>query len=218
MPTRAQLFALPCHHPFSGGVIGGSDSFPEPFHEPIPVLYQGLGHRLRGSGAPCVPNLPCHRFGPGLVRLRRNPVVTDPSHLRRTCRSIKARDLESAWRAWDYVVRQCVLCETILIGEALSREHVIPASVGGRKRTSMALCRQCNSTTGHAWDAELERQLRPPPGSGPFRKSGGSSRKDSFLPSGRKNSSVRSSLKKRPPALSSRRMEALAGLRRGAQC
>ena len=24
----------------------------------------------------------------------------------------------------------------------------------------MALCRQCNSTTGHEWDAELERQLR----------------------------------------------------------
>ena len=24
-----------------------------------------------------------------------------------------------------------------------------------------ALCRRCNSTTGHAWDAELERQLRP---------------------------------------------------------
>ena len=172
-------------------------------------------------------------------------------------------------------MRKCLLCETDLIGEAQSREHVIPESLGGRKRTSMALCRQCNSTTGHEWDAELERQLRAvslivfpsdhpcgdkqrrvadaegnrlllkggirggaedprlriqkegdrmefhlsaPQGSGPFRKSGGSSRKESSLPIGRKNSSVRSSLEKQPPALSSRRMEALAGLRRGAPC
>ena len=57
-------------------------------------------------------------------------------------------------------MRKCVLCDTELIGEAQSREHVIPESLGGRKRTSMALCRQCNSTTGHEWDAELERQLR----------------------------------------------------------
>ena len=54
----------------------------------------------------------------------------------------------------------CVLCETLLTAEARSREHVIPASLGGRKRTSMSLCRQCNSATGHEWDAELERQLR----------------------------------------------------------
>ena len=58
-------------------------------------------------------------------------------------------------------MRKCILCETDLIGETQSREHVIPESLGGRKRTSMALCRQCNSTTGHEWDAELERQLRP---------------------------------------------------------
>ena len=37
----------------------------------------------------------------------------------------------------------------------------MPESLGGRKRTSMALCRQCNSTTGHEWDAVLEAQLRP---------------------------------------------------------
>ena len=38
---------------------------------------------------------------------------------------------------------------------------MIPASLGGKRRTVKALCRQCNSTRGHAWDAELERQLRP---------------------------------------------------------
>ena len=55
----------------------------------------------------------------------------------------------------------CVLCEAPLVGDARTREHVIPASLGGRRRTVKALCRECNSTTGHSWDAELERQLRP---------------------------------------------------------
>ena len=48
-----------------------------------------------------------------------------------------------------------------LVGEARSYERLLPASLGGRKRTSKALCRRCNSTTGHEWDAELERQHRP---------------------------------------------------------
>ena len=54
----------------------------------------------------------------------------------------------------------CVLCETPLVGDARTREHVIPASLGGKRRTLKALCRKCNSTTGHEWDAELEQQLR----------------------------------------------------------
>ena len=58
-------------------------------------------------------------------------------------------------------VHHCVLCEAPLVGEARTREHLIPASLGGRRRTSKALCRRCNSTTGHKWDAELELQLRP---------------------------------------------------------
>ena len=57
-------------------------------------------------------------------------------------------------------MRRCVLCGTFLVGEARTREHVIPASLGGKRRTSKALCRQCNSTTGHSWDAVLEQQLR----------------------------------------------------------
>ena len=48
-----------------------------------------------------------------------------------------------------------------LVGEARSYERLLPASLGGRKRTSKALSRRCNSTTGHDWDAELERQHRP---------------------------------------------------------
>ena len=58
-------------------------------------------------------------------------------------------------------MQRCVLCETALVDEARTREHVIPASLGAKKRTMKVICRQCNSTTGHEWDAELERQLRP---------------------------------------------------------
>ena len=58
-------------------------------------------------------------------------------------------------------MQRCVLCETLLVGDARTKEHVIPASLGGRRRTVKALCRQCNSTTGHVWDAELDRQLLP---------------------------------------------------------
>ena len=45
-------------------------------------------------------------------------------------------------------MRKCLLCETDLIGEAQSREHVIPESLGGRKRTSMALCRRLQQHDG----------------------------------------------------------------------
>ena len=58
-------------------------------------------------------------------------------------------------------MRKCVLCQTCLIGDARSQEHVILASLGGRRATRKALCRACNSRTGHEWDAELERQLLP---------------------------------------------------------
>jgi len=61
----------------------------------------------------------------------------------------------------DSAVRKCILCHTALVGDAQSREHVIPASLGGRRSTTKALCRGCNSTTGHEWDAELEKQLLP---------------------------------------------------------
>ena len=58
-------------------------------------------------------------------------------------------------------MHNCVLCDEPLVEEARSYEHLIPGSLGGRRKTRKALCRECNSTTGHKWDAELARQLRP---------------------------------------------------------
>ena len=55
----------------------------------------------------------------------------------------------------------CVLCEAELAGPAPGLEHVIPESLGGRKRTANVLCRDCNSSTGHDRDAQLAKHLLP---------------------------------------------------------
>ena len=61
----------------------------------------------------------------------------------------------------DTVKGTCVLCDAKLAGPALSFEHVIPESLGGKMRTDKVLCRDCNSRTGYAWDAQLAKQLLP---------------------------------------------------------
>ena len=40
-----------------------------------------------------------------------------------------------------------------------SNEHVIPNSIGGRKKVRGFLCMKCNSSLGQAWDAKLAAQL-----------------------------------------------------------
>lgn len=55
----------------------------------------------------------------------------------------------------------CSLCEINITTENDSREHVIPNSIGGRRKIKGFLCRNCNSTTGDEWDTELSKQLNP---------------------------------------------------------
>ena len=69
--------------------------------------------------------------------------------------------MASAMSHGNGVKGTCVLCDAELAGSALTFEHVIPESLGGRKRTDKVLCRDCNSRTGHEWDAELAKQLLP---------------------------------------------------------
>ena len=40
-----------------------------------------------------------------------------------------------------------------------SREHIIPNSIGGRRKTKRFLCETCNHKYGTSWDAELASQL-----------------------------------------------------------
>ena len=55
----------------------------------------------------------------------------------------------------------CWLCETAFTEENLSREHIIPAALGGRRTVAGFLCRRCNNTTGSEWDASLIDASKP---------------------------------------------------------
>jgi len=59
------------------------------------------------------------------------------------------------------VIFICAICGKAITDADDSDEHIIPASIGGRRTVRSFLHRVCNNTTGHTWDAELERQLRP---------------------------------------------------------
>jgi hypothetical protein len=56
---------------------------------------------------------------------------------------------------------KCILCPAEITEANDSREHIIPNSVGGRKRVRGLLCIDCNTTAGDDWDAEFARQLQP---------------------------------------------------------
>jgi hypothetical protein len=58
-------------------------------------------------------------------------------------------------------VGHCVLCENTITVQTDSEEHLISNALGGRKKVSGLLCRNCNSKTGDSWDAELAAQLLP---------------------------------------------------------
>jgi hypothetical protein len=53
----------------------------------------------------------------------------------------------------------CALCDCPIGGANDSREHIIPQAIGGRRKVTGFICRNCNNTKGHTWDAELAVQL-----------------------------------------------------------
>ena len=55
----------------------------------------------------------------------------------------------------------CAFCAKQLTDTNMSKEHVIPNAIGGRKTVSRFICVECNSLTGTEWDKELVNQLRP---------------------------------------------------------
>lgn len=56
---------------------------------------------------------------------------------------------------------RCVICNQIITSDTDSREHIIPNSIGGRKKVSGFLCVTCNSECGDKWDKSLARQMNP---------------------------------------------------------
>lgn len=53
----------------------------------------------------------------------------------------------------------CVLCTSEITEANNSREHIIPQAIGGRRKVSWFICRNCNSTAGNIWEAEVAKQL-----------------------------------------------------------
>ncbi|MDR6419884.1 hypothetical protein J2801_002135 [Paraburkholderia phenoliruptrix] len=53
----------------------------------------------------------------------------------------------------------CALCEDPIALRGDSGEHIIPNSIGGRRRIWGFICKDCNSRAGDSWDAELWRQF-----------------------------------------------------------
>ena len=55
--------------------------------------------------------------------------------------------------------KKCALCNSLLTEQNRSKEHIIPASLGGHRTVADILCRTCNNRTGDSWDAELVSSL-----------------------------------------------------------
>lgn len=55
----------------------------------------------------------------------------------------------------------CALCDVEITEQNDSKEHIIPNSIGGRKKVTGFICKDCNNKSGHAWDDELANDLNP---------------------------------------------------------
>ncbi|MFK4447479.1 hypothetical protein ABH944_007783 [Caballeronia udeis] len=53
----------------------------------------------------------------------------------------------------------CALCDDPIALKGDSGEHIIPNSIGGRRKVWGFVCRDCNSRAGDSWDVEIWRQF-----------------------------------------------------------
>lgn len=53
----------------------------------------------------------------------------------------------------------CALCDERIESANDSREHIIPHSIGGRRKIRSFICVDCNSRSGNSWDAEIWQQF-----------------------------------------------------------
>lgn len=53
----------------------------------------------------------------------------------------------------------CALCDKSFAIVGDSDEHIIPNSIGGRRKIRSFICTGCNSRAGETWDAEIWRQF-----------------------------------------------------------
>ncbi len=57
------------------------------------------------------------------------------------------------------ILPACSLCNAPITAAIDSNDHLIPNSIGGRKKVKGFLCTKCNSDSGNQWDADLAKQL-----------------------------------------------------------
>lgn len=55
--------------------------------------------------------------------------------------------------------KKCALCSNFISGKNKAKEHIIPNAIGGRKKTTGFICKDCNNKLGEKWDSELAKQL-----------------------------------------------------------
>lgn len=55
----------------------------------------------------------------------------------------------------------CALCDVEITEQNDSKEHIIPNSIGGRKKVTGFICKACNDESGHEWDYSLAKDLNP---------------------------------------------------------
>lgn len=56
---------------------------------------------------------------------------------------------------------KCALCLTQITEENNTNEHIIPNSIGGKKKIRNFICNECNNKTGDSWDSELAKIFAP---------------------------------------------------------
>ena len=58
-------------------------------------------------------------------------------------------------------LKYCALCNVKITKQNDSKEHVIPNSIGGRKKITGFICNECNNNSGEDWESDLAKQLNP---------------------------------------------------------
>ncbi|PIR39353.1 MAG: hypothetical protein COV35_02215 [Alphaproteobacteria bacterium CG11_big_fil_rev_8_21_14_0_20_39_49] len=61
----------------------------------------------------------------------------------------------------ELIGSQCALCDVTLTSSNDSKEHIIPNSIGGRKKIKGFICQDCNNKYGRTWDLDLAKELNP---------------------------------------------------------
>lgn len=56
---------------------------------------------------------------------------------------------------------KCALCEIVITQDNGTKEHIIPNSIGGKKKVKGFICESCNNRSGNTWDSTLATQLSP---------------------------------------------------------